>query len=328
MDRNEFMMQTPVKKNAAYYRERARGVLKGHYWMTVLVTLIASLLGGVAVSLTFSFGDVKEFREEVKGEEMSESLQTMLRLLSDGDVGGLFDAYPILPILLIGVGTALVSSLLFHILVGGPVALGYQKYHLDLHDGKPVGVKNLFDYFHINYGQAVLARALYDLLMLVILLPVTVCSLWLFFSMAPIAYHALLENADGVMQALRDALLPFFVTLTVAILTVIVQIPIQFRYFYVTVILAEYPEIGAVNAFRNSANLMRGNKWKLFCLQFSFFGWIILAAICPFGFDLLTPYMQVANTAFYDDIANRSAAKEAEFPSLNPDDYNPDEAKW
>jgi len=265
---------------------------------------------------------------EIKNGEMTETLRECLRYVSNGDIGGLLDAYPVLQLLLIGICTAAIFTLAYQIFVGGPVALGYQKYHLDLQDGKPGSVKNLFDYFHINYGQAVLARTLYILLMTVLSIPAMLCSVWLLVALAPVASCALAENTSGVWQALKDALLPLLVTLLVAVLTAILQIPIQLRYFYVTVILAEYPEIGAINAFRNSANLMKGSKWRLFCLQFSFFGWFLLATLCPFGFDLLTPYTQAANTAFYDDIANRSAAKETEFPSLNPDDYNPDEAKW
>ena len=38
----------------------------------------------------------------------------------------------------------------------------------------------------------------------------------------------------------------------------------------------------------------------------------------------LSPYTEHARTAFYDDAANRSAAREAVFPSLNPDDYSVD----
>ena len=87
-------------------------------------------------------------------------------------------------------------------------------------------------------------------------------------------------------------------------------------------IMAEYPTIGIFDALRNSANLMKGNKWKLFCLDFSFIGWILLASCtCGLGMIVLMPYMYAASAAFYNDIANRQAAKETEFPSINPDDY-------
>lgn len=47
---------------------------------------------------------------------------------------------------------------------------------------------------------------------------------------------------------------------------------------------------------------MKGEKWHLFCLQISFFGWCILAAIVPlFGTFLLAPYLYAAEAAFYLD---------------------------
>ena len=52
-------------------------------------------------------------------------------------------------------------------------------------------------------------------------------------------------------------------------------------------------------------------------------GWILLACLtCGIGFLFLTPYMQTARVAFYHDIANREAASDVEFPSLDPDDYS------
>ena len=44
---------------------------------------------------------------------------------------------------------------------------------------------------------------------------------------------------------------------------------------------------------------MTGNRWKLFCLEFSFIGWAILATLTlGIGFLWLIPYIQVAEIAF------------------------------
>ena len=52
--------------------------------------------------------------------------------------------------------------------------------------------------------------------------------------------------------------------------------------------------------------MMRGNKWKFFCLNLSFIGWAFLC-VFTFGIGLLwlMPYMENAFIAFYD-IANGS----------------------
>ena len=45
------------------------------------------------------------------------------------------------------------------------------------------------------------------------------------------------------------------------------------------------------------------------------------------GVIILNPYMYAASAAFYDDAANREAARQAEFPSLDPEDYKVEEEK-
>ena len=39
------------------------------------------------------------------------------------------------------------------------------------------------------------------------------------------------------------------------------------------------------------------------------------------GSYVLSAYEITSTAAFYDDITNRAAARETEFPSLDPDDY-------
>lgn len=65
-------------------------------------------------------------------------------------------------------------------------------------------------------------------------------------------------------------------------------------------ILLDHPELTANEARKKSMELMDGNKWRLFCLQFSFIGWILLS-ILTFGILMfwVTPYMQVATAKFY-----------------------------
>lgn len=69
-------------------------------------------------------------------------------------------------------------------------------------------------------------------------------------------------------------------------------------------ILAENPEMTAKEAMQVSEEMMAGNKWRLFCLQFSFIGWQILCILSlGIGSLWLTPYMNVATAAFYDEIS-------------------------
>ena len=69
-------------------------------------------------------------------------------------------------------------------------------------------------------------------------------------------------------------------------------------------IMAENPEMTAKEAMQVSEKMMAGNKWRLFCLQFSFIGWQLLCILSlGIGFLWLTPYMNAATAAFYDEIS-------------------------
>ena len=97
------------------------------------------------------------------------------------------------------------------------------------------------------------------------------------------------------------------------LLFIIPGIVAAYRYAMTSFILAENPELTAGEAIDRSKELMNGNKWRLFCLHFSFIGWIIL---CGFTFGIgylwLTPYEQAANAAFYRDITRPLAGEEHE----------------
>ena len=83
------------------------------------------------------------------------------------------------------------------------------------------------------------------------------------------------------------------------------------RYSMTNYILAENPEMGAMEAIDRSKELMDGNKWRFFCLGFSFIGWHILAGCVPvIGGLLLLPYTSAANAAFYRDIVRPLAGEE------------------
>lgn len=90
------------------------------------------------------------------------------------------------------------------------------------------------------------------------------------------------------------------------LLFIIPGIIAAYRYSMTYFILAENPELTASEAISRSKELMNGNKWRLFCLEFSFIGWALLAALTMgIGNLFLTPYTQAANAAFYRDITGR-----------------------
>ena len=325
----EFFQAPPVEKNAAYYRAKAREMLKPCYWYAVLAAFIATLLGGLATSggIQFNFNTSSSEADPSFSAELLE----IVDVYRGGGISALFDAYPTLVLLLVIGTVAVIGATLFSLLVGAPMTLGYQRYCLDVVDGGGKDMSVLFRYFKQGYGKSILMRLLFSLINTACTLPLMAVS----FGMLWANRHAFLRVAtdEPARQDATAMLLMALVIILVSILTVCISVWVQYRYIFCYMILAEYPEMSVIDAFRNSATLMRGNKWRLFCLELSFFGWILLA-VCTYGIGIyfLTPYIQTAVAAFYDDISNRNAAKETEFPSLDPNDYHvdgsEDSAQW
>ena len=76
-----------------------------------------------------------------------------------------------------------------------------------------------------------------------------------------------------------------------------------FSYSMAPYILADHPEMTGGEAITASKNLMKGKKWKLFCMEFSFIGWILLSFL-TFGilFLWVGPWMAAAEADFYESI--------------------------
>lgn len=86
-------------------------------------------------------------------------------------------------------------------------------------------------------------------------------------------------------------------------LLIIPGIWMEMRLAMVPYILRDYPELSYNKALRLSADMMQGHKWKLFCLELSFLGWILLC-IPTLGIGLLwlSPYMYQTMANFYEEV--------------------------
>ena len=92
-----------------------------------------------------------------------------------------------------------------------------------------------------------------------------------------------------------------------SLLFIIPGIVAGFSYAMTEYILAENPELTPDEAIQASKSMMMGNRWRLFCLQFSFIGWDILATLAfGLGHLWLTPYKQAAYAAFYREVSGTS----------------------
>ncbi|MEI3287122.1 MAG: DUF975 family protein [Faecalibacterium prausnitzii] len=117
-----------------------------------------------------------------------------------------------------------------------------------------------------------------------------------------------------------------------SLLLVIPGIVKTYSYAMTPYIMAEHPSLTANEAITESRRIMDGNKWRLFCLDFSFIGWELLCALPMYagyflflnnfsgseamaisivlllaiplsvGFFFVRPYEEAAWAIFYRDI--------------------------
>lgn len=118
-----------------------------------------------------------------------------------------------------------------------------------------------------------------------------------------------------------------------------------YSYAMTPYILAEHPEMTATEAITESRRIMDGNKWRLFCLSFSFIGWVLLCIapaligigvltgiairtgslltllwIIPLSIPLsagalfLNPYQEAAWAAFYREVSGTAVVPDPALP--------------
>ena len=126
-----------------------------------------------------------------------------------------------------------------------------------------------------------------------------------------------------------------------------------YSYAMTPYILAENPGMTATEAITESRRIMDGNKWRLFCLSFSFIGWALLCAapllialgiligiavrtmsflpilwIIPLSIPLsigslfLNPYQEAAYAAFYRNISGTRVVPDPALPESSASNFD------
>lgn len=259
------------------FRARARQALKGKWGVAIGVAFVATLLtGGVSGSASGS-----------ASAEGSGYLSFVNH-----------EAFILLTTFMAGCG-------LIALILGGAVKLGWCRFNIDLVTGKEVHFADLFSQIHrlwTGFVMNLLVGLFVALWSLLLVIPgiIAICVV-LALNMIP-ALEAQLLNAD-VMTLFSVAMQICAVVLILCIPGVIAQ----YRYAMVPYLMAEFPELKVMDAIRESKRLMKGNKWRLYCLHFSFIGWMLLNVFSMgIGTLWLTPYMQSAEAVFYMEVTGRS----------------------
>lgn len=118
--------------------------------------------------------------------------------------------------------------------------------------------------------------------------------------------EARLGNLFGQFKRFGGAFVAhFLVRLFTALWTLLLIIPgiiKTYSYSMTTFVMLDEPELTALQAITRSRQLMDGNKWRLFCLEFSFIGWKILLFAPFFIFVTLFTSFGLVYAASYETV--------------------------
>lgn len=115
---------------------------------------------------------------------------------------------------------------------------------------------------------------------------------------------------SGFSHFLNTLLLHFISRIFIVLWTLLLIIPgiiAYFRYSMAYYILVDNPQLSALEAIRQSKEMMAGHKLRLFTLYLSFLGWLLLGLI-TLGLGLLyaIPYLEATKANFYEDLKGNS----------------------
>ena len=123
------------------------------------------------------------------------------------------------------------------------------------------------------------------------------------------AFETLFGYFSHWQNAVVARLLQSVYILLWSLLFIIPGIVATYSYAMTEFILAENPDLTASEAIAQSKVIMTGNRWRLFCLHFSFIGWDILSSLTlGIGGLWLRPYKRAAEAAFYREITGTDYA--------------------
>ncbi len=280
------------------FRERSRAALSGNWAVGVGTGFVATLLGAGTIMVGSSGGSSSSSSSSSSGDP------NMFSNFS-------YEELTFLITMLLAVSAVALIWALVMFILGGPVTLGYVKFNLNLVDYKNAQFSDLFSQFN-RFGEGFLVQFLRGLFV----------GLWTMVFLGPalifllIGVAAVAVNGDLASAVLLIFMLLFYVLLIAGVCMGTYK---QYSYSMSAYILYENPGMGTNNAIKESIQLMKGNKWRLFCLNISFIGWGILCLFTlGIGLLWLKPYQEASYAAFYREIKRERYGETVQTTYTNP----------
>ena len=213
------------------------------------------------------------------------------------------------------------------LILAGPFLVGYYYFFLKVSRDESVDIEDLFIAFKSK--NQFLASLVSYILFILLIFPVLGIglTLWAFLVLGRETFMQFIDKISEWSEkfnpanlqsdlplydpALTDALSPeinwAFLLLGAIPFILVPAIYVTLSFSQTWFVIANDENISGYNALKESWNLMRGNRLKLFLLELSFIGWAILSVLTLFiGFIFLAPYVQTTYAKFYDNLNESS----------------------
>lgn len=309
----------------------ARSYLSGKYGDALGVAVVTSLIAGAA-SLLLSFASnwylpavSLPFLDGLSGiggtvlsyEELLEWLGSYAVQLS---LGWRFA--------LLGLALTVAGTTLYKILVGNVIAVGRERWYLRAsHQGMAPPFSMMFSLFRKGDYKKTVGGMLWTSLWLLVwtLIP----GLILILGILPfqlVLFHALFNRTaltEGlVLRLAKQYRLPLFVfglpmlylTMGLSLVMTVVMVRKRYSYRLVPYLLADNPSLGARRVLKLSRAMTRGQIGRMFLLDLSFLGWILLCLLCicfPWvTLHLFAPYYFMTWAEAYKHLRDRAASRD------------------
>ena len=209
----------------------------------------------------------------------------------------------------------------------GPFLVGYFYFFLKVSRDESVDIEDLFIAFK-SKNQFLASLVSYLLVVLIVLVTMGIgLVLWAFLVLGRESFNRFIDWISDMSKkfnqiipqtdlplydpSLADSITPeinwIFIILGAIPFILIPVIYVSLSISQTWFIIANDENITGYDALKESWNLMRGKRLKLFFLELSFIGWAILSVLTLFiGFIFLAPYMQTSYAKFYDNLNESS----------------------
>lgn len=143
-----------------------------------------------------------------------------------------------------------------------------------------------------------------------------------------VEFMQLFIGFSDYLRAFLAYLLIGIFTILWSLLLIIPGIIAAYSYLLTFFIIADDKSLTALEAIQKSKEMMKGYKWKAFCLSARFLGWSILCILTlGLGFLWLLPYIGMSFAKFYEDIKENETGEERvirkkPMPAIRPKTQN------